>query len=240
MGACARHGDGWARRCWACRYWRDGARGRRVRRRRTPAHRAAGPPTAPAINQRTTVRAARSSCNAALRVASAAANRAGADRDYPAAAPPWSRSDAARAASARWRRIPGRAGAARGIPTRGASARAISESFSSSDPVNRRARPDPRAAPAGPANAILFGCGGPDMVPSLRDAAPELRRASLPPADPLGSEKSSCAPTGCPAMLAEDARATSSTLFFAGAPIAGRVRQVVAALTRAAACRLAA
>jgi len=41
-------------------------------------------------------------------------------------------------------------------------------------------------------------------------------------------------------MLAEDAQETQSTLFFAGAPMAGRVRQVVAALTRAAALAAAA
>jgi hypothetical protein len=120
----ARGGDAWSQRCWAGRWRRHWAPGRP--RHRMPVRRAAGPPMVPVISRPMTGRAARSSCSAASKVASAAANRTGADRGYPVAAPPWPRSDAARAGLAKLRHIRPRVTSART-----ASARAISGSFSS-------------------------------------------------------------------------------------------------------------
>lgn len=115
------------RRCSGSRFWRPSARGRRACTHRMPVRRAAGLPMVPAISQRTTARAVRSSCSAASRVASAAATRAGADRGCRGA---WS-PDVGRAGSARSRCIPVRTISAKVISVRAVSAKAISASSSS-------------------------------------------------------------------------------------------------------------
>jgi hypothetical protein len=68
--------------CSPCASGSQLASGPPAARRKTPARRAAGPPTAPAISRRTTDRAARSSCSAASKVASAAGIRRVAARAY--------------------------------------------------------------------------------------------------------------------------------------------------------------